>query len=189
MPGLADDISDPQLSPTTPRQQDESGAAFEPQTGAKQVAPTRELPHSTSSVPAGAAKLSAASLNAGASEVTARRSEPGAVTAASRAASGAASPIGTQVRSGPHLVQCHHRHTKLSHKALAANTLLTLSDTALPERKLCSAATLVAYSTPHHPATCGSHTHPLIPPNAGHGTAYDHRRRAGQGREPFFGME
>ena len=115
-----------QLSPATPRQHDESGAAFEPQTGAKQVAPTRELPHSTSSVPAGAAKLAAASLNAGASEVTARRSEPGAVTAASRAASGAASPIGTQVRSGPHLVQCHHRHTKLSHKALAANTLLTL---------------------------------------------------------------
>ena len=145
MPGLAGDVSDIHLSPTTPRQQDESGAAFEPQTGAKQVAPTRELPHSTPSVPAGAAKLSAASLNAGASEVTARRSEPGAVTAASRVASGAASPIGTQVRSGPHLVQCHHRHTKLSHKALAANTLLTLSDTALPERKLCSAATLAAY--------------------------------------------
>ena len=190
MPGVADDISDIHLSPTTPRQEDEGGAAFEPQTGAKQVAPTRELPHSTPSVPAGAAKLSAASLNAGASEVTARRSEPGAASgAASRATSGAASPIGTQVRSGPHLVQCHHRHTKLSHNALAANTLLTLSDTALPERKLCSAATLVAYSTPHHPATCGSHTHPLIPPNAGHGTAYDHRRRAGQGREPFFGME
>ena len=157
MPGLVGDVADNQLSPTTPRQH-ESGAAFEPQTGAKQVAPTRELPHSTSSVPAGAAKLAAANLNADASEVTARRSEPGAVTAASRAASGAASPIGTQVRSGPHLVQCHHRHTKLSHKALAANTLLTLSDTALPERKLCSAATLVAYSTPHHPATCGSHT-------------------------------
>ena len=42
------------------------------------------------------------------------------MTAASRAASGAASPIGTQVRSGPHLVQCHHRHTKLSHKAASA---------------------------------------------------------------------
>ena len=181
MPGVADDISDIHLSPTTPRQEDEGGAAFEPQTGAKQVAPTRELPHSTPSVPAGAAKLSAASLNAGASEVTARRSEPGAVTAA-------ASPFGTQVRSGPHLVQCHHRHTKLSHKALAANTLLTLSDTALPERKLCSAATLVAYSTPHHPATCGSHTHHLIPPNAGDGTADGHRRRTGQEREPFFGI-
>ena len=51
MPGLADDISDTQLSPTTPRQQDESGAAFEPQTGAKQVAPTREMPAGTSSVP------------------------------------------------------------------------------------------------------------------------------------------
>ena len=115
MPCVADEISDMQLSPTaTPRQEDEGGAAFEPQTGAKQVAPTRELPAGTSSVPAGAAKLSAASLNAGASEVTARRSEPGAVTAASRAASGAASPFGTQVRSGPHLVQCHHRHTKLS---------------------------------------------------------------------------
>ena len=188
MPCVADDISDIQLSPTTPRQEDEGGAAFEPQTGAKQVAPTRELPAGTSSVPAGAAKLSAASLNADASEVTARRSEPGAVTAASRAASGAASPIGTQVRSGPHLVQCHHRHTKLSHKALAANTLLTLSDTALPERKLCSAATLVAYSTPHHPATCGSHTHHLIPPNAGDGTADGHRRRTGQEREPFFGI-
>ena len=101
MPRLADDI-DIQLSHTTPRQQDEGGAAFEPQTGAKQVAPSRELPHPTSSVPAGAAKLAAASLNAGASEVTARRSEPGAVTAAPRATSGAASPIGTQVRSGPH---------------------------------------------------------------------------------------
>ena len=65
MPCVADDISDIQLSPTaTPRQEDEGGAAFEPQTGAKQVAPTRELPAGTSSVPAGAAKLSAASLNA-----------------------------------------------------------------------------------------------------------------------------
>ena len=113
MPGLVGDVADNQLSPTTPRQH-ESGAAFEPQTGAKQVAPTRELPHSTSSVPAGAAKLAAANLNADASEVTARRSELGAVTAASRAASGGASPIGTQVRRGPHLMQCHHRHTKLS---------------------------------------------------------------------------
>ena len=77
-----------QVSPTAPRQHDESGAAFEPQTGAKKVAPTREMPAGTSSVPAGAAKLAAASLNAGASEVTARRSEPGAVTAA-------ASPFGT----------------------------------------------------------------------------------------------
>ena len=51
MPGLADDISSLHNVTTTPRQQDESGAAFEPQTGAKQVAPTRELPHSTSSVP------------------------------------------------------------------------------------------------------------------------------------------
>ena len=48
MPGLAEDISDIQLSPTTPRQEDEGGAAFEPQTGAKQVAPTRELPAGTS---------------------------------------------------------------------------------------------------------------------------------------------
>ena len=64
MPGVADEISDMQLSPATPRQHDESGAAFEPQTGAKQVAPTREMPAGTSSVPAGAAKLSAASLNA-----------------------------------------------------------------------------------------------------------------------------
>ena len=51
MPGVADDISDIHLSPTTPRQEDEGGAAFEPQTGAKQVAPTREMPAGTSSVP------------------------------------------------------------------------------------------------------------------------------------------
>lgn len=33
MPGLADDISDIHNATTTPRQQDEGGAAFEPQTG------------------------------------------------------------------------------------------------------------------------------------------------------------
>ena len=43
VPGVADEISDMQLSPATPRQH-ESGAAFESQTGAKQVPPTRELP-------------------------------------------------------------------------------------------------------------------------------------------------
>ena len=35
MPGLADDISSLHNATTTPRRQDEGGAAFEPQTGAK----------------------------------------------------------------------------------------------------------------------------------------------------------